>query len=67
MVAAALERVKAQVNSRQYQMFDLHKLQDLSAAQTARSLNVSVASVYMATYLSRLLKKTVEALRKELE
>lgn len=44
----ALERVKAQVSIQQFQMFDLHALQGLSVAETARTLGVSQASVYMA-------------------
>jgi RNA polymerase sigma-70 factor (ECF subfamily) len=54
----ALERLKARVSVKQYQMFDLHVLQGLSVTETARSLGVSVASVYMAKYrLSRLLQR----------
>ena len=54
---AALERVKAQVSIPQFQMFDLHALQGLSVAETARALGVSQASVYMAkSRVGRLLK-----------
>ena len=63
LMAAALEQVKRQVSAKQYQTFDLHVLQNLSVRDTARTLQVSVASVYMAKMrLTRLLKKQVRAL-----
>ena len=62
----ALERLKARVSAKQYQMFDLHVLQGLSVSETARSLGVSVASVYMAKYrLSRLLQRETARLERE--
>ncbi len=65
---AALERVKRQVNPRQYQMFDLHVLQKLSAQDTARTLRVTAASVYMASSrISRLVKNAATKLRREME
>jgi RNA polymerase sigma-70 factor (ECF subfamily) len=61
----ALERVKRQVSPRQFQMFDLHVRQGLSAAETARALQASVASVYMARYrVGQLLKKEVRKLER---
>jgi RNA polymerase sigma-70 factor (ECF subfamily) len=48
--SGALERVKCQVSPRQFQMFDLHVLQKLSVQETARTLQASVASVYMAKH-----------------
>ena len=67
LMAAALERVKLQVSPRQYQMFDLHVLQNLPVRDTARTMQVSVASVYMARHrISRLLKKEIEKLRKRI-
>jgi RNA polymerase sigma factor (sigma-70 family) len=66
LMAAALQRVKRQVNPRQYQMFDLHVLQRLSVQETAQALKVSVAAVYMAkSRLSRRLKQTLKTLRQE--
>jgi RNA polymerase sigma-70 factor (ECF subfamily) len=60
LMAAALERVKRQVSPRQFQMFDLHVLQNQPVQTTARTLQTSVASVYMAKHrISRLLKKEV--------
>ena len=67
LLSAALEQLKRQVSAKQYQMFDLQVLQDLSVPDTARTLRVSVASVYMAKHrLSRLLKKEVQKLERKL-
>ena len=64
---AALEQVKRLVSPKQYQMFDLHVLQNLPVRDTARTMQVSVASVYMAKHrISRLLKKEVQKLKKKM-
>jgi RNA polymerase sigma-70 factor (ECF subfamily) len=64
VLAAALERVKRQVSPRQFQMFDLQVCQKLSVAQTARLLQASVASVYMAKRrVGRRVRKAVTALK----
>ena len=68
LMAAALERVKRQVSPRQFQMFDLRVLQKLSVQETARTLQASVASVYMATHrIGRLVKKELRRLEKNRE
>lgn len=65
VMAEALEHVKRQVSPRQFQMFDLHVLQKLSAHEAAQTLKASVASVYMAKYrVSRLIKKEVRRLER---
>ncbi len=62
----ALEGLKRRVSTKQYQMFDLHVLQGLSVGETARSLGVSVASVYMAKHrLARLLRQERARLERE--
>ena len=67
LVTAALEQVKLQVSPKQYQIFDLHVLQNLPVRDTARTMQVSVASVYMAKHrISRLLKKEVQKLKKKM-
>jgi RNA polymerase sigma-70 factor (ECF subfamily) len=64
LMDAALERVKQQVSPRQFQMFDLHVLQNQSVQETASTLQVSVASVYMAKHrVARLVKKEVKKLQ----
>ncbi len=66
LMAAALEQVKRQVSPKQYQMFDLHALQNLSVPDTAQTLQVSVASVYMAKHrVARLLKKAIKELQRK--
>lgn len=63
LMSVALERVKRQVSPRQFQMFDLQVRQNLSAQETARTLQASVASVYMAKHrVARLVKKEVRKL-----
>ncbi len=65
LMNAALERVKREVSPRQFQMFDLHVRQELSVAETARTLQASVASVYMAKHrVARLVKKELARLQK---
>lgn len=60
---AALERVKRQVSARQFQIFDLHVRQGLSLAETARVLQASLASVYMAKHrVARLVKQEIQRL-----
>ncbi len=66
LMAAALEQVKCQVSPKQYQMFDLNALQNLSVQHTAQTLRVSAASVYMAKHrIARLLKKAIKELQKK--
>ncbi|HEY5912104.1 MAG TPA: sigma-70 family RNA polymerase sigma factor [Verrucomicrobiae bacterium] len=57
-MAVALERVKQQVSVKQYQIFDLSVLQGASCSETARTIGVSMASVYMAKYRVGSLLKT---------
>jgi RNA polymerase sigma factor (sigma-70 family) len=65
LMDAALERVKQQVSPRQFQMFDLHVLQNQSVQETAKMLQASVASVYMAKHrVARLVKKEVKKLER---
>lgn len=55
LLKMAIERVKSEVSASQFQMFDLHSLQGLSAKETAKTLGTSVIAVHMAT--SRLRKR----------
>ena len=65
LLKVALDRVKAQTSDRQFQMFDLHALQGLSAKETARTLGTSVIAVHMATSrLRRRLQREVTRLEK---
>ena len=63
LFSAALEQVKRQVSDRQFQIFDLHVLQQWPVGDVTRALRVSAAQVYLAKHrVGRLLKKEVHAL-----
>jgi RNA polymerase sigma factor (sigma-70 family) len=65
VMTTALERVKRQVSPRQFQIFDLHVRQGVSVQDTARTLQASVASVYMAKHrVARLVKKEIQKLQR---
>ncbi|MBI3417213.1 MAG: sigma-70 family RNA polymerase sigma factor [Verrucomicrobia bacterium] len=49
-LAAALERVRANVHPQTFQMFDLHVLRGMSAGETAQLLGVNIARVYLARH-----------------
>jgi len=62
-LARALERVKAKVSQRQYQMFHLFTVQGWSMTEITRTLKVNRAQVYMAKMrLSKLVKAEMAAL-----
>jgi RNA polymerase sigma-70 factor (ECF subfamily) len=64
LVSAALEQVKRQVSDRQFQIFDLHAVQNWPVAEVARALRVSAAQVYLAKHrIGRLLKIEVKKLQ----
>ena len=64
----ALDRVKAQVSVKQFQMFDLHTIQGLSVSETARALGTSMAAVYMAkSRVGRLLRREAAKLRSKVD
>lgn len=62
-LAHALERVKARVSERQFQMFHLFAVQGWSMAEIMRTLNVNRAQVYVANMrVNRLVKAELAAL-----
>ena len=64
LLERALERVKAQVPEKPFQIFDLYALQGWSAREVARSLGVSLGRVYVTRHrIAALLKKETERLR----
>jgi len=64
VLRSALERVKAQVSVKQFQMFELHVRQGLSVADTAKAMGATRAAVYMAkSRVGRVLKREVKVLR----
>ncbi|MBI3416582.1 MAG: sigma-70 family RNA polymerase sigma factor [Verrucomicrobia bacterium] len=66
LLAAALERVKEQVNSRQFQIFELAAIQAWSVSDIARTLRVNAAQVYLARHrVGAALKREVRKLESE--
>ena len=64
LLERALERVKAQVEEKPFQIFDLYALQGWPAREVARSLGVSLGRVYVTKHrIAALLKKETERLR----
>ena len=64
---AALERVKAQANPEQYQIFDFYVLRKMAVKKVAAALEISSGKVYLDAHrISRLIKKEVQALEKRL-
>ena len=64
VLRTALERVKARVSVKQFQMFDLHARQGLSVAETARAVASTMASVYMAkSRVGRLVRREIARLK----
>jgi RNA polymerase sigma factor (sigma-70 family) len=62
-LARALERVKANVSERQYQMFHLFTVQGWSMAEIVRTLKVNRAQVYVAKMrVAKLVKAELAAL-----
>jgi len=68
LLAAALEKVKAQVDLKQWQVFDLYVLKEWSAPEVAKALAVSVARVYLAKHrVGALVKKELKRLQREMK
>ena len=68
LLEAALEKVKAQVDPRQWQIFDLYVLKDWSVREVAKALSVSVGRVYLAKHrVGALVKKELKRLQRKME
>ncbi|HOW64064.1 MAG TPA: sigma-70 family RNA polymerase sigma factor [Candidatus Paceibacterota bacterium] len=64
----ALGRVKAEVEEKPFQIFDLYAIQGWPAREVARSLGVSLARVYVTRHrISLLLKKEIQVLSRKRE
>lgn len=50
VIKAALEKVKQQVSSRKFQVFYMHVIKEIPAAETARLLRVSTPLVYLTKH-----------------
>jgi len=54
---AAINKVKKEVSSKQFQMFDLYVLKERSAEEVAKHMDVAVAQIYLAKHrISAMLK-----------
>jgi RNA polymerase sigma-70 factor (ECF subfamily) len=63
LLDAAVEKVKRQVNPKQFQMFDLYVFEKWPVLKVARTLGVNVGLVYLAKHrISALLKKEIKNL-----
>ena len=61
----ALDKVRAKVDEKQFQIFDLYVLQEWPAKKVARSLGVSRARVYVTKHhVSRLLSREIQRLQR---
>jgi RNA polymerase sigma factor (sigma-70 family) len=66
LLDAASKSVKAQVDSKHWQIFDLYVLKEWSVSEVAKALNVSAGRVYLVKHrVSALLKKEVERLKRQ--
>ena len=67
LMERALEVVKNQVSSRQFQIFDLYALRQWPVKQVASTLGINIAQVYLAKQrVSALVRKEVRRLEKTL-
>jgi RNA polymerase sigma factor (sigma-70 family) len=67
LVDAAMQRVKARVTPRQYQMFDLYAVKQWPVREVRRTLNVNAAQVYLAKHrVSRLVREELRRMEKQL-
>jgi RNA polymerase sigma factor (sigma-70 family) len=63
LMAAALGRVKAQMDLKQWQIFDLYVLKEWPVRQVAQALGISAARVYLAKHrVSALVRREVRRL-----
>jgi len=66
LAEAAMERVRRRVKEEHYQIFDLNVVRQLPAGEVAKTLEVSVATVYLAKHrVLSLIKREVRRLEKE--
>jgi len=68
LLKAALEKLRARFSPTQFQIFDLNVLKEWPARDVAKSLGVSLASVYLAKHrVSAALKKEMARLERKFE
>ena len=68
LLKAASDRVRAKVNTKQWQAFDLNVLKEWPAGDVAKSLGITLASVYLAKHrVAAAVKKEMAKLEREME
>jgi RNA polymerase sigma-70 factor (ECF subfamily) len=68
LLEAALAKVKPQIDSKQWQIFDLYTLKEWSVKEVAKALGVSTGRVYLAKHrVSALVKKELRRLEASAE
>jgi RNA polymerase sigma-70 factor (ECF subfamily) len=66
LLRAALQRIKQTVNPAHYEMYHLHVAQGMTARETARTLGVSLAAVYLAKHrVGKLIRQQIKRLEGE--
>ena len=67
LMDAAMQKVRTQVTSRQYQIFDLYVTKGWSVSDVARTLHLNVGQVYLAKHrVLALVKKELKKLERQL-
>ena len=67
LLAAALARVRRQVDPKQFQIFDCHVLKEWPVAEVTRALGISAGQVYLAKHrVGLLVQREVNRLRDQL-
>ena len=67
LVDIAIERIKGRVSTKQFQIFDLYVLKNVSLRQVSETLHVSATLVYVTKHrVSALVKREVRRLEEEL-
>jgi RNA polymerase sigma-70 factor (ECF subfamily) len=67
LLAAALAKAKRRVSPEQFQLFDLHVLQNMDAREVARRLRVKLPAVYYAKYkISAMLRRELRRLEDQM-
>ena len=68
LLAAALEKVRGDVSSTQFQVFDLNVLKDWPAGEVAKSLGMSLPGVYLAKHrVAKAVKQEIQSLERQSE
>ena len=68
LMDAALEKVKRQVKSKQYQIFDMYVLQRWPVKKVMQTLGVNLGQVYLAKHrIGRLLRQELKGLEEQMQ